>query len=571
MKITIFCFRQRRDLKDLQIILEYVKERNPFKLDEGHTLRNICTGMEANGNVNVDEARQIGEKIITSMKDKNVSEYTFKKANQAITMNSKNTIVIDGDAVTIDPQLLFQRLILLIGKMDEAEVEDVFKYELSQRPSALFDEQGYMRYGESTSLEDALLKAVGTEGATEGLNVDRHIISGNFLINVVAWKKAQTYDDILSDYVAYVQQYQNPIFVFESHISEPSIRDEFHLRKSKGVTGIKIAFTGNMSCSSKKETLLINKLNKQRFTDMLSERLIEKGYSVLKASTNLNVIIAKTVIESAALNNVVAISDDSELLYVLCSHYNDKDHLQKVIFKYDKKGVKKHSWDIGKIQSVIGDRLMYYLAFVNAIGGCTTTSMSFGIGKGSAFKKLLNVNEFQNIAMVFSDPKSTVAEIIDAGNKAFVMLYNGKTGQTLNDLRYTRFSDKVAKANSCVNVQSLPPTEGAVYYHLLRVYLQTQIWVGNESLDPLRYGWKKVNQKLVPQTTDLEVAPMKLLSKIRCGCKGDCATKKCNCRKNQLKCSVACTECRGSYCLNRSECVHEDDDEDDGGCPTELV
>lgn len=561
MNIENFCYRQRRDLKDLQIILEYLKERNPFKLDEGSTLRNICNGMEANKAVNVDDASQIGEKIISSMKNKSVADYTFKKVNQAVTMHSKNTVVIDGDPVTIDPQLLFQRLLLLIGNMDEAQLRDVFKYELSQRPSALFDEQGFMRYGDSSSLDNALLKNVGTE-PIESINVDRHVISGNFLINTVDWKKSKTYDEILNDYVTYVQQYKNPIIVFESYTQEPSILDEFYTRKNKGVVGIKIAFTGNMLCSSKKETFLINNVNKQRFTDMLSEKLIERGWTVLKASNNLNVLITNTVIQYAASNNIIVISDDSELLYVLCSHYND--HLQKIIFKYDGKGVKKHLWDIGKIQSVVGGQMMSYFAFVNAIGGCKTTSLSFGVGKGTAFKKLLNVEDFQNIAMVFSDPKSTVAEVTEAGKKAFGMLYNGKKGQTLNDLRYTRFADKVKTAKSCIKVQSLPPTEAATYYHNLRVYLQTQIWLGNESLDPLEYGWKKVNQKFVPQTTDLEVAPMELLSKIRCNCKGDCSTKKCNCRKNQMKCSVACSMCRGSYCLNSSECVHEDDDEDVG-------
>lgn len=530
-------------------------------MDEGPNLRNICNGIEAKKAVNVDEANRIGEKIILSMKNQNVADYTFKKVNQAITMHSKNTIMIDGDPVTIDPQLLFQRLILLIGKMDEEQLRDVFKYELSQRPSALFDEQGFMRYGESTSLDNALFKTVGA-GPIESINVDRHVICGNFLINTVAWKKAKTYDEILNDYVTYVLQYTNPVIVFDSYTSEPSIQDEFNLRKNNGVAGVKIVFTGNMLCSTKKEIFLINKLNKQRFTDMLSEKLIANGWTVLKANNNLNVSITKTVIQYAASDNIIVISDDSELLYVLCNHYNDD--LQKIILKIDGKGDKKHLWDIGKIQSVISDKLMYYLAFVNAIGGCKTTSVSFGIGKGTSFKKLLNEMEFQNAAMVFSDPKSTVAQVTEAGNKAIVMLYNGKKHQTLNDLRYTRFADKVKTAKSCIKVQSLPPTEAATHYHHLRVYLQTQIWLGNDSLDPLQYGWKKVNQKLVPQTTDLEVAPMELLTKIRCKCKGDCSTRKCTCQKNQMKCSVACTECRGSYCLNSSECVHEADDEDEG-------
>lgn len=57
-----------------------------------------------------------------------------------------------------------------------------------------------------------------------------------------------------------------------------------------------------------------------------------------------------------------------------------------------------------------------------AIGGCRTTSVLFRVGKGTAFKKVLNVKEFENIGMVFSNSKSTVAEITEAVNKAFVLL-----------------------------------------------------------------------------------------------------------------------------------------------------
>lgn len=555
-------FRQKRDLQDSKIVLGYLKERNPFQTNEGYALRNIHDGMEASNNVNVDESKRIGEKIIESMQGKNVADYVFKQANQAVIMHSRNTIVVDGEACTIDPQLLFQRLILVAGKMDESQLKDVFKYELSHRPSSIFDEHGYMRNGDSTSLDNALLKEVD---AVEPLKMrdigSRQILSGEYLINKVAWKKNQTYDDILHDYVAYVRKCNSPTIIFGTYTSEASILDEFQLRSSKRVNGVKIAFTGSMPFNSKKETFLFNTSNKQRFTDMLSEKLIEKGYTVLKASSNLNVMISKTAMEFAAEGETIVISDDPELLYVLCSHY--EPDFQNVFFKYDVKSVKKQlMWNIGQIESLISKEKMLHFPFINAITGCKTTSHLFGIGKGSALKKLLKVPEFQTIATIFSDPNSKITEIVEAGNRAMVILYNGKVGQSLNELRYVRFADKVSTAKSVVDVQTLPMTESAAYYHLLRVYLQTQIWLGNEHLDPVQYGWKNVNNRLSPKTTDLAIAPLKLLSSIKCGCKGDCATKACKCKKNSMPCSVACTVCRGICCLNPSETIEEEEDEE---------
>lgn len=111
-------------------------------------------------------------------------------------------------------------------------------------------------------------------------------------------------------------------------------------------------------------------------------------------------------------------------------------------------------------------------------------------------------------------------------------------------------------------LSTLPMTESAAYYHLLRVYMQTQIWLGNEYLDPTLYGWKTVSNRLVPKFTDLAIAPQKLLSSIKCGCKGDCTTKICKCKKSSMPCSVACTVCRGTCCLNPSGIIEEEDDEE---------
>lgn len=524
-------------------------------MNEGPNLRNIHNGIEADKSVNADDAKAIGEKIIASMTNQNAADYTFKKVNQAITMHARNTIVVDGEPVTIDPQLLFQRLILVAGNMNESDLRDVFKYELSHRPSSIFDEHGFMRSGDSASLDNALLKLVPSDDLHNKF-IGRQIFSGDYLINKIAWKKNVTYDEIINEYVTFVRQYSDPTIVFGAYSLETSILNEYHIRQSKGVRGVKIAFTGSMTCNSKKESVLINTSNKQRFADMLYDKLAEGGCTVLKTSADLNVIIARIAVETAENIETMVTSDDSDLLYVLCSHF--KTGSKTVFFKYDGKGSRKQLWDIGKLETAIGTDIMRFLPFVNAIAGCKTTSHFYGVGKGTALKKMLKNPDFQTIATTFTDPKSTVSEINEAGERAIVMLYNGKTGQGLNELRYNRFVDKVSTSKTSIEIQTLPVTESAAHYHVLRAYLQTQIWMGNETLNPENYGWKTANNNLVPRTTDLGIAPQKLLSSIKCGCKGDCATNRCICKRNRLACSVACTHCRGMSCLNPSEIMDDD-------------
>lgn len=514
--------------------------------------------MEAASIVTVDNSLSIGEKIIYDMKERNVAEYTFKKANQSVTMLSRNAVVIDGESVSIDPQLLFQRLILLVGNMDESQVEDVFRFKLSHRPASIFDEKGFMRSGENASLDTAMHKIVANEPIGSIDIVGKNIFSGEYLMNKIEWKKSQTYDDILNAYLVFVQQHNYPTVVFDTYVSEPSIHDEYYLRK--GVSGVKVAFTGGMQFSSKKEPFLLNMFNKRRFAAMLCDRLVEHGCAVLKSTNNLHLTISRLAMQYAEQNDTVITSDDSDLLHILCSEF--KSGLKNVFFKLDRKGTKNQTlWNIQEIQSVLGIEAMKYLPFVNAIAGYKTTSHMFGIGKGNALKKLIKSEGFRNAAKVFTSPQSEISEIIEAGKTAIVMLYNGRKGQSLNELRYTRFADKFLSAKSCIEVQTLPMTDSSAYYHSLRVYLQTQIWMGNETLDALQYGLKCVNNKLVPKTTDLPIAPKELLSSIRCGCKGDCATKKCACKKNSMSCSVACTICRGVCCLNPSTILEEEEEE----------
>ena len=58
-------YRQRRDMKDTHTLLLTMSERNPFA--ENTSLRNIKTGVNATGDVDVCRAKEIGQKIMDSM------------------------------------------------------------------------------------------------------------------------------------------------------------------------------------------------------------------------------------------------------------------------------------------------------------------------------------------------------------------------------------------------------------------------------------------------------------------------------------------------------------------------
>jgi hypothetical protein len=132
--------RQARDLKDTHTVLNYLHDRNPFCPDP--SLRSVSNGVHGHTSVNVDKAKSIGNTILASMYGQTTAEYTFKKRDQAITLSTQSTVKCGGEAVQVNPQLLFQRL--TVAAKASQDLASVFKYELCSHPPALFDSHSHI-------------------------------------------------------------------------------------------------------------------------------------------------------------------------------------------------------------------------------------------------------------------------------------------------------------------------------------------------------------------------------------------------------------------------------------------
>ncbi|KAJ8248340.1 hypothetical protein GJAV_G00240960 [Gymnothorax javanicus] len=65
-------------------------------------------------------------------------------------------------------------------------------------------------------------------------------------------------------------------------------------------------------------------------------------------------------------------------------------------------------------------------------------------------------------------------DIVSAGEKALVCLYNGSPEEGLDTRRTRRFHDKVSTSKTYVEAKSLLPTTAAAKYHSLSVYNQAE-------------------------------------------------------------------------------------------------
>ena len=101
-------------------------------------MKHIVTGEIAHQTVNVEQARAVGESILTEMEGQLVESWKFKKALTIKTFTSSRHVETLSGTVKIDQQLLFQRLMVASDREGLTDNE-IFRHELCAFPPSLFD------------------------------------------------------------------------------------------------------------------------------------------------------------------------------------------------------------------------------------------------------------------------------------------------------------------------------------------------------------------------------------------------------------------------------------------------
>ena len=243
--------RIERDGKDRNTLLNFLRERNPFNNDEPQ-LRNIETNAIGDKNVNVDKAKAIGQTIIKGMEGKKVTDFSFKRSSQVLTLGSKTSLKVDSDEISIDPQILFQRLVAVSDDTLD-DTEEIFRYELSSQPSSLFDSSGLLREAQKPSLA-AAIREHGDCIESDILpgNV-KYVLDGGTLLQRMPWTHGSSFSQICADYACLIKcNFGSPYIVFDGYQGGPSIKDVTHERRSKGNVGVEIKFDGKTPFRTKR-------------------------------------------------------------------------------------------------------------------------------------------------------------------------------------------------------------------------------------------------------------------------------------------------------------------------------
>ena len=143
-----------------------------------------------------------------------------------------------------DPQLIFQRIIKVAGRMTE-NIGGHFRYEMCGYPSSLFDTSGLFQEANKPILADSIWTAGrGAEMPTqltqdEEGDVICHVLDGGSIIQRLPWKRDDTCKCICNSYVDYVNaSTPTPIILFDGYEVGPFTKNVTHLRRSKGMVGV---------------------------------------------------------------------------------------------------------------------------------------------------------------------------------------------------------------------------------------------------------------------------------------------------------------------------------------------
>ena len=171
-------------------------------------------GVHANDTVNVDDAKDIGQGILMSMTGKFVTEFAFNRSNQAVTLATKSSVKFDGEKIQVDPQLLFQRLIVALKSLDDMEA--IFKLELCSYPPALFDSSLMLLQPHKPALADAIW-AMESSDVTAPQGELQFLLDDVALIHRINWPRGCS-RNVCALYCNYVdQKYGKAIIVFDGY------------------------------------------------------------------------------------------------------------------------------------------------------------------------------------------------------------------------------------------------------------------------------------------------------------------------------------------------------------------
>jgi uncharacterized protein YdcH (DUF465 family) len=581
--------RRRQDTDAEKRVVQKLVSFGVFSDETGAKLRNIVTKDQATDEISesLTKASQFGQEqlelfvqerlLIRDDGDTAKKFYDPMKRNHPPTFAKLYEIKrtdMKTDVVKADRSVL-QRLVISYAAGREVDLNNVLKHELLPVPLSLAEMNGSLRSGPKHFLMDALLARPGVNHS-DNLNVPAHstlIIDGQALVVAqgnIERKTCKTFGDFSTVFMNAVFRYGSPFeridLVFDRY-DQQSIKAGTRTKRKRSMPIRRVIEHRDVPLPHDWGSFLSDPENKADLANFLSQEVIisapedkivitggglTEADAVLCNNQMIDLEQIKSTQEEADTRmvlhcghtdsqSVVVWSRDTDVLLLLVAH---SPVLNKVIYMKAGTGqVPKYICinDIYTAWNFQPNDVLSLLSF-HAITGTDTTSFLAGHTKKTALPVFMDNKQL--LSGLGKDPLT--AETLQKSELFLCKVYNVNDTHTTDEARVSLF-------NKGMKQDLLPPTSDATKYHIMRSHYQSLVW--HKTMEPKPdipsakdYGWKVVNDVLVPVLVTLPPVPESCINLVRCSCSGTCITKRCGCRKSKMVCTGMC-KCTG-HCLH---------------------
>ena len=603
-----------REDKNVKALMDTIETfTNPFA-EESLDLFNLVTKVVMPDKVKEDLCNQtaIGQTLFdTFVKERIQSEKvniwsTMKKQKLCTWKSNAKKVKVSTKEKMIElreDRSLFARMMMVCRSRHDMDIkETIGLYEFALVPRSMFASDGSMLHCSSKSALMAILEKLPSrlpdEGINDGTTTDTAaphlkvtIIDGMAELQCLDkpdWVKNCT--QLADHFVETIEQKygrnDEVRLIFDRYDITMSLKEATREKRQGGQDAVyyRITDSTNISKVSMKK-LLSHTKTKMELTKYLAEKAmkyfrIQHGRRFVVAwgseckATHKDVEDLESNQEEAdtkiILHAVDATSDGATEIQI---HSPDTDVFVLALRREPElcgnvsfvtgKGRNRRSIMLKPIVQALGEARTAALPAFHALSGADNTGCFSGHAKPLCWKAFLNVDE--DVVREMAKLGTTLRpsdETMKAIEKFVCELYVPNTSlTTVKDLRWWLFRKKQAQS------ERLPPTQGALHQAVLRAHYQAMVWnndvVANPDIpSPENYGWEKNDNRWLPVMTKLPPAPEAIIQLVKCGCTKQCASNRCQCRKNGLACTdlFACSDEEDEPCQNVFTEVVDDDE-----------
>ena len=146
----------------------------------------------------------LGKKMIKEMEGCDIFTFSCKRKDKVKTFSDANSVKLPNSDASIDPCLLFQRL-LVVANTSSFDVNELSKYELPAYPTSIFENTAMLREADKPPLAKIISSFV-VENIQSFVHSTTHhfVLDGGSLMYRVPWRNNSTYLEIADAYANFV-------------------------------------------------------------------------------------------------------------------------------------------------------------------------------------------------------------------------------------------------------------------------------------------------------------------------------------------------------------------------------